>query len=96
MTTENKRLVTILGAALFLLLIPFTAMQFSDEVNWSAFDFVVAGGLLFGLSLLIEFVLRKVKTTQSRALVLAAVLVSFLLLWTELAVGIFGSPLAGS
>lgn len=96
MENPNKRLLTLLGAAATLLLIPFIAMQFSSEVNWSGFDFAVMGMLLFGTALLCELVLRKVKGLRQRILVCGAVLLLFFLVWAELAVGIFGTPVAGN
>lgn len=71
-------------------------MQFSNEVNWSIMDFLVAGVLLFGTGLTIEFVLRKVKTRKNRILICGIILLLLLLLWIELAVGLFGSPIAGN
>jgi hypothetical protein len=71
-------------------------MQFTNEVNWSIMDFVVAGVLLFGTGLTIQFVLRKVKTRKNRILICGIILLLLLLLWIELAVGIFGSPIAGN
>lgn len=35
-----------------LLLVPLVAMQFTDEVDWGGGDFVVAGGLLFGVAMI--------------------------------------------
>ena len=71
-------------------------MQFTNEVNWSIMDFVVAGVLLFGTGLTIQFVLRKVKTRKNRILICGIILLLFLLLWIELAIGLFGSPIAGN
>jgi hypothetical protein len=96
MNVNNKRYFTLLAIAASLLLIPFIAMQFSSEVNWSPFDFAIMGILLFGTASLCELVLRRVKTLRSRILVCGAVLLLFFLVWAELAVGIFGTPLAGS
>ena len=96
MLTQQKRLTFILLAIPLLLSIPLVAMQFSHEVNWSAFDFIVMGGLLLGLGLGIEFVLRKVKETRQRLLIIGAIILGFLLLWAEMAVGLFNSPIAGS
>ena len=93
---KNKRLKIILLAALFLLLIPLIAMQFSTDVNWSFFDFLVMGVLLLGAGLIFELVLRKVHKKNNRIAFLVAVLIIFILIWAELAVGIFGSPFAGS
>jgi len=54
------------------------------------------GTLLLTVALLIDFILRKINNTKSRIGVVAVVLVLFLLIWAELAVGIFNSPFAGS
>lgn len=93
---KNKRLKIILTAAGILLSIPFIAMQFTNEVNWTPGDFIIMGVLLFGTGLLCEFVMRKVKNTNKRIMICAALLFVFLLIWAELAVGIFGTPFAGS
>ncbi|WP_461140963.1 hypothetical protein [Spirosoma pomorum] len=71
-------------------------MQFTHEVNWSLFDFVVAGFLLLGTGVLCEVALRYIRKVQYRTIILIAILLVFALVWIELAVGIFGSPLAGS
>ena len=96
MTTENKRLTGIMLVVTTLLLVPFVAMQFTNEVSWTLFDFVVAGVLLFGTGLLCELVMRKVKKVEYRIAICAVLLAALLLVWVELAVGIFGTPLAGS
>ncbi|GAB4044928.1 hypothetical protein [Spirosoma litoris] len=96
MITQNTRLTGILLTATTLLLIPFIAMQFTNEVNWSLFDFIVAGVLLFGTGLVCEFVLRTVTKKEHRIALCAVILVALALIWIELAVGIFGSPIAGS
>ena len=93
---KNKRLIIILAAMTTVLLIPFIAMQFTNEVDWSVSDFAIMGVLLYGTGLLCELVLRKVKSVQNRILICVAIVVAFLLIWAELAVGIFGSPIAGS
>lgn len=96
MIQENKRLFGILLTAAILLLIPFIAMQFTSEVNWSGFDFLVAAVLLLGTGLLIELVLRKVTKFEYRIALFAGILLVLFLIWVELAVGIFGTPFAGS
>ncbi|MEO6682189.1 MAG: hypothetical protein ABIN48_05130 [Ginsengibacter sp.] len=93
---KNKRLIIILTAIAVLLTIPFIAMQFTDEVNWSPGDFVVMGILLFGTGFLCELVMRKVKSTKNKIFICGGILCLFLLIWAELAVGIFGTPFAGS
>jgi len=95
MTIQNKRLTGILLTVALLLLIPLIAMQFTREVKWTLFDFVVAAVLLAGMGLLCELVLRKVKKKGRRIALCATLLTALLLVWLELAVGIFGTPLAG-
>lgn len=92
----TTRFKYILAAIAGLLLIPFIAKQFSSEVNWSAFDFLVMGILLLVTGIGIEFTLRKVTKFQHRVILCLLIFGAFLLVWAELAVGIFGSPLAGS
>ena len=93
---KNKRLLGIVLIVILLLLIPLIAMQFTNEVNWTLSDFVGMGGLLLGTGLLCELVMRKVKKIEYRIVICAALLVALLLIWAELAVGIFGTPFAGS
>jgi peptidoglycan/LPS O-acetylase OafA/YrhL len=92
---KNKRPIIILLVIAFILLIPFIAMQFTNEVNWNLFDFIAAAVLLLGTGLLCEFVLRKVKKNTHRIIICLAILFVLLLIWAELTVGIFGSPVAG-
>ena len=43
-----------------------------------------------------ELVLRKVTKTKHRIALSMAIVLIFLLIWAELAVGVFGTPFAGS
>jgi hypothetical protein len=92
---QNKRLIIIVFILVILLLIPLIAMQFTDEVNWTLFDFVVAGVLLLGTGLICELVIRKTTKIKYRIAICVSILVAFLLIWAELAVGIFGTPFSG-
>jgi len=92
---QNKRLIIIVLTSAILLLIPIIAMQFTDEVNWNLMDFVVAGVLLLGTGLMCELAIRKIDNIKYRIAACAAFLLGFLLIWAELAVGIFGTPLSG-
>ena len=93
---ENKRLGLIMLAGAVLLTVPWVAMWFTNEVQWSAIDFVVAGVLLFGTGLLIEFALRMLPSFKLRLIAVTGILAALFLVWAELAVGIFGTPFAGS
>ncbi len=93
---KNKRLKIILTAVAVLLSIPFIAMQFTDEVSWTIFDFIVMGILLLSTGLLFELAMRKVTKKSYRIAIYIAIPIAFLIIWAELAVGIFGTPFAGS
>lgn len=91
-----KRLSIIIGIIALVLLIPLIAMQFTSEVSWTLPDFIIAGVLLFSATLVIDFVHRKLKKSEYRMLIIIGVIILFLLIWAELAVGILESPFAGS
>lgn len=92
----TQSIKTIFLSVLGLLLIPLVAMQFSTEVNWSFFDFIVVGTMLFSLGLTLNFIIKKIKSQKLKLALLVLTLIAFLLLWIELAVGIFNSPFAGT
>jgi hypothetical protein len=96
MITQKNRLSIILSAIFLLLLIPLVAMQFTNQVDWSTSDFLIMGILLLGTGLIIEGVFRLVKKLEYRLVLCGAVLLVFFLIWAELAVGVFGTPFAGS
>lgn len=92
MKTKNWRIFS----PLLLLLIPLVGMLISDEVNWSLFDFMIMGMLILSLSFGIKQLLQATIKYKYKALFIALFLLVFMLVWVELAVGIFGSPVAGN
>ena len=77
-------------------MVPLIAMQFTKEVSWSGFDFLIMAILLFGTGIICELILRKFKTVRQRIIFCGIVLLALLLIWAELAVGVFNSPVAGN
>lgn len=100
---SNKRLLSLLSGASIILLI-FAVLQLTigtgvdgQGFNWKLNDFVIIGFLLFDTAILCEFVLRKVKTHKLRLLICVFILLTFVLIWIDLAVGIFNiSGFSGS
>jgi cytochrome bd-type quinol oxidase subunit 2 len=86
------RILPIIG---LLLLIPLIAMQLTNEVNWSFFDFIIMGALLTIIGLLIGIILQKVKNSKNRLILIVTIIMMFFLIWAELAVGLFGTIFAG-
>ena len=71
-------------------------MQFTDEVNWTTIDFIIAGGLLFAAVFISEIAMRKIKNTNYKVVILGTIFIIVILIWIELAVGIFGTPFSGN
>lgn len=92
---QNRRLIGIVIAVTILLLIPLIAMQFTEEVDWTLLDFVVAAFLLLATGLICELVIRKINTITYRIIICVVLFASLFLIWAELAVGVFGTPFSG-
>ena len=71
-------------------------MWITDEINWSPFDFIIMGFLLTILGAGINFVINYTKNFENRILYIGILVLIFLLIWAELSVGIFDSPIAGN
>ena len=95
-TNLTQRLTITFGIVLLILSIPLVAMQFTNEVKWDLADFLIMGSLLLIAGLGIEFVTRRIKSVNYRIVITLAILLVLFLIWAELAVGIFGTPFAGS
>ena len=81
---------------LLLLLFPLVGTLVSNEVNWSFFDFIVMGMLILLVSFGIKLIIKRTNSMHYRILLIGSILLIFLLVWAELAVGIFGTPFAGN
>lgn len=86
----------LLLLATVLLLLPMGAMLLTPEVQWTWGDFAVAAALLYGQVFLADWIWTRLPSMRDRLLVCGSILVLLVLLWLELAVGILGTPLAGS
>ncbi|WP_428236049.1 hypothetical protein [Gracilimonas sp.] len=94
MNTEqslSKHLLYLSAGTAVILLIPFIAMQFTSEVIWTFSDFIFAGILILGTGSAYLFVTRKSGSAAYRAAVGLTLATGFLLIWSNLAVGIIGS-----
>ncbi len=79
------------GGAVALILTPLVAMQFTSEVNWDETDFIVAA-IIFGIvGGLIELAVRVSSNWYFRFGAIFAVLAGFMVVWSNLAVGMIGN-----
>jgi len=79
------------GTAVLLLLLPFVAMQFTSEVNWTLGDFIFAGLMFGAVGLAVELTVRATANGSYRAAVGFALAAAFLTIWVNGAVGMIGS-----
>lgn len=88
-TRENSWRPWLWGLALLLLALPWLAMQFTAEVAWDRADFLAFGAMLALACAGYEGVVRVTTRRSWRRLAAAGIAAAFLLVWIELAVGIF-------
>lgn len=88
---KKKNIIIIAAITVSILMIPLIAMQFTDEVNWSPFDFMIMGILIFGTGVVYEWIASRGNDKLYRIAVSIAVFTAFLLTWINMAVGIIGS-----
>ncbi|GAB2509656.1 hypothetical protein [Lysobacter humi (ex Lee et al. 2017)] len=86
----NRWRAPVWCGATALLLLPAVAMRFTGEVNWTASDFVVMGALLATVCGLYEIGTRLSRSRAFRAASAVAASATFLQVWIDLAVGIYG------
>jgi hypothetical protein len=84
----------LIGTAALLLLATVGNLV-SEEVNWGALDYLIGASLVF-VVMTVEMFLWRSLPKKSRWPVMLFLFLLFGILWAEMAVGIFGSPLAGS
>lgn len=88
-TTRKSRLISLAIITVLALLIPLVAMQFTDGVNWTARDFIVAAILFISFGTLHELVVMRFKSARNRTAGTLALIALFIIIWTNLSVGFF-------
>lgn len=90
----SKLINMIIGVGI-ILSVPALAMLFTDEVRWDLRDFIIIGTLLLGSGLFYELLTTRLGE-KHRGAIAVIIIAAVIMIWVELAVGIFGSPFAGS
>tara|TARA_X000001036_G_scaffold103172_1_gene96482 strand:+ start:38 stop:319 length:282 start_codon:yes stop_codon:yes gene_type:complete len=81
---------------LSLLIIPLLGVLLTNAVEWGIFDFLLMGSLLLVLGIAINLTFLNIKYFNKRIAIIFFVILIFLLIWVELAVGVFNTPFAGT
>lgn len=87
----RRQMAYVFLGTIALLMIPFMAMQFTDEVDWSPADFIIMGVMLFSAGLTYVLISKMRDNLAYRLGVAVAVVTGFILVWGNLAVGLIGS-----
>lgn len=93
---NKKRRILMYSICGLLLLVSFVGMQFSEEVDWSVLDFIIAAIMLFSVTFVIDLIVHKIHRKSYKIGLLLVIVLAFVLVWAEMAVGVFGSPIAGN
>ena len=93
---KAKNIVHSILAAELVLLVPLVAMFFTEEVDWNLPDFIIAGILLAGVGVAYQLIVTGSKNNTRQAVIGVVLAAAIVLLWAEMAVGVFGTPFAGS
>ncbi|MCY0970907.1 hypothetical protein [Chryseobacterium wangxinyae] len=96
MLTQKQKTTFIYATPAVVLSILFIIDGISKDFYWSSRDFGIAAFLLFGTAILIDVIRRIVKGTMYKILAFSVIMLLLILVWAELAVGIFGTSVAGN
>lgn len=77
------------GLIAAVLTTPVVAMQLTDDVNWTAADFLFVAVLLVGAELIYKLATWKVGGSAYRLMVGAALLLVVAIVWADAAAGLF-------
>jgi hypothetical protein len=78
------------GSLFALLMLPALAMQITDELKWTASDFVFAGIMLGIVGTMVELAVRFARPGAPRIGYIVAGFTAFFTVWSNAAVGIIG------
>lgn len=87
----SQSLLKLAGTTAVLLAIPFIGMQFSDEINWSTSDFIIAGLLIFISGLAYLLFTKGSSDLVFKSACALSLFSTLLMIWANLAVGLIGN-----
>ena len=92
----NKTQKVLFSVIMLILAIPFVEqLDGKAAFNWSILDFTITFIMLSVFGFGLEIGLRKLSSQRVKLMVALSVTFIFILVWAEIAVGIFNSPIAG-
>ena len=95
-TMKKKTIHIILYTIGGILALALISDVTSEEMQWSAADYLIAAVILLAAAASIVFIKRKIAGQRARLTAFVILAILFVLVWGELAVGLFGTPWAGN
>lgn len=90
-TTFSQSVLRVALVTVLILMVPMVAMQFTSEVDWGIFDFIVMGALIFGTGFLYVLVTRSAINIAYKVAMGLALGTTLFMTWANLGVGLIGS-----
>lgn len=94
--TQIQLLIKVFLTTLGVLIIPLVLTLTLSDFNWDILDFVVGGLLIFSFGVYRTLLWKSKKSRRQKHLFFWVGVLVLVLIWMELAVGIFGTPFSGN
>ncbi|KQT21815.1 hypothetical protein ASG31_00260 [Chryseobacterium sp. Leaf404] len=94
--TKQQKTALIFAIPSILIVAAFIANYVVEGFNWTGSDFLIAAILLFGTASFIYMILNSKLSVRAKTMISIVIVLILMVIWVEMAVGLFGSPIAGS
>lgn len=94
--TKQQKAALIFAIPSLLMVAAFVANNFAEGFNWTGSDFLIAAVLLFGTASFIYMIVNSNLSVREKIMISIVIVLILMVIWVEMAVGLFGSPIAGS
>lgn len=96
MMTKQQKTALIFAIPSLLMVAAFISNHFVEGFNWTGSDFLIAAILLFGTASFIYMIVSSKLSVRAKTIISIVIILLLMIIWVEMAVGLFGSPIAGS
>lgn len=94
--TKQQKTALIFAIPSVLMAAAFISNYFVEGFNWTGSDFLIAAILLFGTASFIYMIVNSKLSFRAKIMISIVIVLILMVIWVEMAVGLFGSPIAGS
>ncbi len=96
MMIKRRKTAFIFAIPLLLLTAAFIGDLSVEGWVWSGLDFLIAGILLYGTAGFMHLMISSKGTFKTKLIISVIIVFILMLVWMELAVGLFATPFEGS